>query len=220
MSDPLYIFLDESGDLGFNSSGSNFYVLTSVSLQRPAQLNAVLDEFRYRCIERGFEQEFFHCANERRRLRNEVFGLLGSQLEVQAIDSLIVEKRKTTPALGVDTRFYPEMLGHLLKYVLKRPDFSEASEFIIITDSPPIQKRREAIKKVVKTKLARMLPKGRQHHILHHQSRSHFCLQVADYCGWAIFRKYENGDSAAYDLIRSSIRSEYEIFKTGASFYY
>ncbi|MDE2727510.1 MAG: DUF3800 domain-containing protein [Gemmatimonadota bacterium] len=58
-----------------------------------------------------------------------------------------------------------------------------------------------------------VLPPGIKYHILHHQSRSHYGLQVADYCCWAIFRKWQTGENAWYDHIKPAVRNELELFR-------
>ena len=68
--------------------------------------------------------------------------------------------------------------------------------------------------------LAAMLPSGTRYRILHHDSRSHYGLQVADYCCWAVFRKYERGDDAAYNRFSPAIHSESDIFRTETTQYY
>jgi hypothetical protein len=74
--------------------------------------------------------------------------------------------------------------------------------------------------KAVKETLTEMLPDQMKYRVLHHASKSSFGLQVADYCNWAIFRKWERGDTRSYDLIRSRVKSEFEIFRTGTRKYY
>ena len=51
-------------------------------------------------------------------------------------------------------------------------------------------------------------------------SNSDPCLQIADYCTWAIQRKWEKNDSRSYDLIKDKIVSEYDIFRFGSTYYY
>jgi hypothetical protein len=46
------------------------------------------------------------------------------------------------------------------------------------------------------------------------------CLQIADYATWAIQRKYEMGDTHAYDQIDAKIKTEFEPFKYGTKTYY
>jgi hypothetical protein len=46
------------------------------------------------------------------------------------------------------------------------------------------------------------------------------CLQVADYCTWAIQRKWEKEDQKAYSLIKPKIAHEYEMWSHGLTHYY
>ena len=220
MTERVYVFLDESGNLDFSSSGTRFFVLTSVSTRRPFRVNGELDSFKYDCIEYGLEEEKFHCAEDNSYIRNRVFGIIGGCLRGMEIHSLIVEKPKTGPALRNETRFYPEMLGHLLKYVMRSRFHTKADEVIVITDTVPLKRRRQSVEKAVKQTLGNMLPQRSSYRILHHDSRSHYGLQVADYCCWAIFRRWERGDETHYSLIHPALQSEFDIFRTGTTHYY
>ena len=84
----------------------------------------------------------------------------------------------------------------------------------------PVNKKRQAVEKAVWTTLARMLSPGMNYRILHHQSRSHYGLQVADYCCWAIFRKWQTGERTWYDRIKPAIRRELDLFHTQSTYYY
>lgn len=46
------------------------------------------------------------------------------------------------------------------------------------------------------------------------------CLQIADYCTWAVQRRYEQGDDRSYNLIDHLIESEFEPFELGDQLYY
>ncbi|OGQ97551.1 MAG: hypothetical protein A2521_10200 [Deltaproteobacteria bacterium RIFOXYD12_FULL_57_12] len=135
------------------------------------------------------------------------------------VDSVVVEKRKTGPALRPPEKFYPRMLGYLLRYVVEsiRDDYSE---LIVITDAIPVEKRRKVIEKAVKQTLSSMLPDGVKYRVLHHASKSSSSLQVADYLNWAIFRAWERGDRRSLDLMAGMVRSQFEIFMNGVRYYY
>ena len=220
MSRSTYIFLDESGNLDFSASGTHYFVLTSVSTRRPFAWFSSLDDFKYDCLEYGLENESFHCATDNRYVRAKLFDIIGRHLDGLYIDSLIVEKRKTDPVLRADKRFYPEMMGYLLKYVLPREPNARAKEVIVITDTVPLNKKRQSIEKAVKLTLAKMLPPGQRYRIMHHDSRSHYGLQIADYCCWAVFRRCERGESDYYERIHPAVRSGFDIFRTGKEYYY
>ena len=220
MSGVVYVFLDESGNLDFSSNGTRFFVLSSVSMTRPFRLNTELEGYKYDLLEHGIEQQHFHCAEDNPRVKARVFNIIAGSLSELQIDSIVVEKSKTGPALTDDRRFYPEMLGYLLRYVLDRPPHNSADEVIVITDSLPLQRRRRAIEKAIQSTLVQMLPQGVPYRILHHDSRSHYGLQIADYSCWAIFRRYERSDVAAYGRISPAIHSEFDIFRSGTRHYY
>jgi hypothetical protein len=46
------------------------------------------------------------------------------------------------------------------------------------------------------------------------------CLQVADYCTWAIQRKWERNDNRSYDLISGKLESEYDVWAIGRTYHY
>ncbi len=90
----------------------------------------------------------------------------------------------------------------------------------LITDSMPEASKRKAMEKSTKAVLEKMLPEGTNYTILHHAAKSHYGLQIVDYCNWSIFRKWERSDNEHYDIIEPAIRSEFEIFLTGKTRYY
>ena len=93
-------------------------------------------------------------------------------------------------------------------------------EVVVITDNIPVAKKRNAIEKAVKTVLASMLTAGTPYIVMHHSSRAHYGLQIADYFNWAIYRKWEHGDDGSHSVIASQIRSEFDIFRKGTRHYY
>lgn len=220
MANCAYLFLDEGGNFDFSPSGTRYFILTSVATRRPFPAQASLDEYKHDCLEYGLDTEYFHCTDDNTRVRRKVFELIAEHLDSLRIDCLVVEKPKTGPALREDKRFYPEMLGYLLRYVIPREIRNGVDEVIVITDTIPIQKKRQAIEKAIKGALAMMLPACMRYRILHHASRSHYGLQIADYCNWAVFRKWQKGEVEFYDLIKPAVTSEFEIFRTGTTLYY
>jgi hypothetical protein len=216
----LYVFLDEGGNLDFAPSGTKYFVLSSLTKERPFYAGKELIELKYDLVELGTNLEFFHAAEDRQAVRNAVFSVIARHLEGVRVDSLIVEKRKTGPTLQAVEFFYPRMLGYLLCHVLGQLDLGDFQEVIVFTDRVPVNKHREAVEKAVKVTLARQLPTGTRFRVYHHDSKSNLDLQIADYCNWAIYRKWNSGDDRSYQVIQPVIRSEFEIFKAGTRCYY
>ena len=208
MADCAYIFLDESGNFDFSQNGSRYFVLTGVSLRRPFLMLQALDAYKHDLLEAGRNIEYFHCAHDRKEVRSQVFDLITAHIKRTRVDCLVTEKSIVETKLRQDTRFYPRMLGYLLKKILYAEIAYGTQELIVITDSIPLHNRRHAIAKAVQSTLADMLPDTVKYRIMHHSSRSHYGLQVADYCSWAIFRKWERNDDAYYSRVRQAFGSE------------
>ena len=115
------------------------------------------------------------------------------------------------------------MMGYLLRYyvfngilTLKPP----VRKVVIITDTLPLNKKKKQMVKAIKTHLASILPSTIPYAILHHDSKSNFGLQVADYYNWAILRKWKDGDLRSYRRVAKAVASEFDIFKNGYVVYY
>ena len=215
MTDYAYIFLDEAGNFDFSANGTHYFVLTSVGMRRPFPAFKALDDYKYDCIENGADIEYFHCYNDRKAVRNAVFDLIADHFDEMNVDCLVVEKAGIAPSMQDNVRFYPAMLGHLLNLVVPiELNAGSAEEVIVITDTIPVNKKRRAVEKAVRITLSKMLPRVK-YRILHHQSRSHYGLQIADYCCWAAFRRWQRGESAWYDRVKPAVRNEFRIVGTG-----
>lgn len=208
MSHSIYLFLDEGGNFDFKLSGTRYFTLTSVAMRRSFDLYEPLNSLRYDCMEYGLPTEFFHCSEDNKHVRGKVFDLLVKHQSSLTIDALVVDKSCVAPVMQADKYFYPEMLGRLLGGIIPREIAKGAKEVLVITDTIPILKKRQAIEKAVKQALAEKLPTDLRYRVVHHASRSHFGLQIADYCNWAIFRKWQNNDAAFYECLKPAIAAE------------
>ncbi len=217
--DAIYIFLDEGGNFDFSERGTKFFTLTSLLKQRPFNMYGQLTELRFDLIESGLDIEYFHASEDRQPVRNRVFEVINVNADRLLVDSVVVEKRKTGPALQQPEKFYPLMLGYLLRYVVERIT-EDYSELIVITDAIPLTKKRKVVEKAVKQTLSNMLPDGVKYRVLHHASKSSSSLQVVDYLNWAIFRAWERNDRRSLDLVEGMVRSQFDIFRSGRRYYY
>jgi uncharacterized protein DUF3800 len=216
----LYLFLDEGGDLNFRPTGSRFFTMTSIAKTRPFNVSRDLEALKFDLMEEGEDIEYFHASEDRQRIRDRVFKVIRPNLGRRVIDAVVVEKRKTHPSLRPVIDFYPKMLSYLLDYALRKSDLRQTSEVIIVTDALPLNEKRKVFEKTIRSELKAKLPSGVPFRVMHHASKSCFGLQIADYCNWAIYRRWQKGDTRSYDLIRHGIRSEFDIFRTGATHFY
>lgn len=219
-SDHLYLFIDEAGDFNFSRIGTKYFTVTAATKARPFTWEDTIASLKYDLIEFGLDIEYFHASEDRQAVRDRFFNAICDHFTELRLDTLVIEKSKTGPALREVERFYPKMVGYLLKYVLEHRNINKFSGVVIITDSIPVKKKRDAIEKAIKTTVSKILPPDMKYNVLHHSSKSCTGLQIVDYCNWAIFRKWERLDTRSYDLIRPCIKSEFDIFTSGERHYY
>ena len=213
----VFLFFDESGDLNFSPSGSKYFVFGALTTRKPASLLRPLSDLRYDLISSGLEIEEFHASEDRQAVRDQVFQIIADVGDFD-FDAVIVEKRKANPVLHDPIRFYPQFANYLLRYVFNRYD-DPAERIVVITDTLPVKRRRRAIEKAIKSYIRGNLGR-RQFSVLHHSSGSHTCLQAADYCNWAIYKKWKDGETRPYKMISRFVRSEFEIFAAGTQNFY
>ena len=106
---------------------------------------------------------------------------------------MVIEKAKVYPDLRPPHRFYPRFAASVLRYVFRRHLQAGTSTVLVFTDTLPINKRREAVEKSIKTVSRHELQAETRFESYHHPSATNPWLQVADYCAWAVFRKWEQG---------------------------
>jgi len=216
----LYIFVDEGGNFDFSRGGTSHFTLSCLSRERPFPDYSEFISLKYDLVEKGMDIEYFHASEDKQAVRDLVFQIIQRNLVGMRVDALIVEKRKTAPLLREPSEFYPRMLGYLLRYVLERYRLKDYAEVIVFTDRIPVAQKRNAVEKAIKTTLSSMLPAASRYRVLHHDSKSNFQLQIADYCNWAIYRKWDRGDLRSYNVIKAAVSSEFDIFRTGSTYYY
>lgn len=215
----FYVFIDESGDFNFSPTGTKYFTLTALSAARPFPWEGPLTALKYDLIETRLNLEYFHATEDRQQVRNQVFEIIGKHLAYARLDSVIVEKRKPMRELQSMEQFYSRMLGYLIRHVLSELA-PENEQIVIVTDRIPVRAKRTAVEKAIKAALATMLPAGSSYFLLHHDSKSCGSLQVVDYCNWAIYRKWKDGDLRSYDVIAPAIQSEVQIFRKEQWYYY
>lgn len=217
----LYIFLDEGGNLDFSKKGTKYFTLTAVTRTRPFLPYPEFVELKYDILESGVDTQYFHATEDRQDVRDRVFEVIKKHVKDFRIDCIVAEKSKTHPTLYDAGEFYGMMLGCLLKYIVRGYDLTRYNHVIVMTDRLPLKKHSGGVMEAaIKGALAKYLPQNVGYRVMHHESKSNFNLQIADYCNWAIYRKWSMTDFRSYKIIQSSVRSEFDIFRKGQTNYY
>lgn len=215
---PLYIFVDESGDMDFSAQGSKHYMFTFLVKQRPFKLHEAIANYRYDLLERNFQEngrrldiEAFHASDDNVHIKNNLFSII-SKFSPQDVKvySYILEKPKVMPEKRKERGdFYMSNLRYAIECLLDK--LSLKTNIIIITDKLPLAKDKKTKVKALKTGIKDYLNRHAlscQYDIFHHCSASSANLQIVDYISWAIFRKYERSDDSYYQKISQYLIDE------------
>jgi hypothetical protein len=213
---PLFAFLDESGEYQFGPNQGRYLVYAAVVTATPTLFSNELAQLKYELHAQGTCLERFHACEDQQVVRNRVFGIMAASTDY-VIHSIIVRKNRVNPSLyrhGVYSISYKTLLRYLVA-------FRKLDRACIIVDTVPDQSQQTTLKATLAARAGDILtPRSIPFTIDHHSSTSHVLLQVADYCAWAIYRKWQNGDTRSYIHIQSRIRNEYDIFERGDQDYY
>lgn len=222
----LFIFIDESGNFDFSPKGTKYFSLTSISTLDPLGKEE-LEKIKYDFIKNEINIEFFHASKDKQHVRDKVFDFI-KNIDNIDIDSVIVQKNKTNPSLctvekkdkkGKGYKLYGRALQTLIGYILYRYDDSiHIEKTIIILGSLFDSKKSDLIKMTIKKELKSKFLKPFS--IYFHSCQSDKNIQIADYCSWAIYKKWEDGELRPYNTIRNKIKNEFDMFRNGSIIYY
>jgi hypothetical protein len=212
-----FLFFDESGNFDFSPGGTRFVVFGALTTRNPGPLLRPLSDRRYELIAGGIEIEAFHATEDKQVVRDRVFEIIKGVRGVE-FDAVIVEKAKVDPALYDVSKFYPTFSQPLLTAIFNR--HQDAGErVVIITDRLPLKRTKNAVEKAFKT-FIRQNFSDRLFTILHHSSLSHACLQAADYCTWAVCRKWRDNELRPYAEIGHLVKTEVDVLEGLTQRYY
>lgn len=177
-----------------------------------------LTTLRYEMLGEGQAVEYFHASEDRQAVRNRVFAAI-CEVGGFRFDAVCVEKRKAIAPLYHDpAKFYPKFAGYLLRHVFERlPGGTE--RVVLVTDRLPMKSKRGAVEGSFK-RLMKENFGDRPFSVLHNGSAAHACLQAIDYLTWAVYRKWNSQDMRSYEVIAQLVASEFDIFRTGTTYYY
>lgn len=225
---PLYVFIDESGDFVFTPKGSKYFVITAIITHNPNEALEQLTQLKSNLLtgeifpelSQSYREENicngFHATEDKQVVRDEVFKIISGMEYIKA-HAIVVRKNKTNPALISPEKFYPKMSSFLIDYIQKSYKFSK---LCVMFNGSPIDKKKQAMLKGIKQEIER---KGidKEYYIYFPNSSTERMLDVADYVCWAIAKKWEREDERSYNIIKKFLGSEErDIFKNGDIEYY
>lgn len=205
-----YIFLDESGELGFKSSSSKYFVITLLSCDEGEvyYLRRIMKKVRQKIIKKKLKRyPELKGNNSTNKIREDVLDrFIDTNSEIFAI---ILEKSKVYEYLKEKK---DKLYNYLSNLIINECSFDTPSICLIVDKSKTNRSLREDFDNYIRINITQK-NNGCNLKIRHENSQKEGCLQVLDFISWAIFRNYEYNDSKFMDKIKNKIVIKKEVFE-------
>jgi len=215
----VYVFADEAGNFDFRRTvgATAYFVLTTVTMTDCGAGDALLELRRQLAWEGLRLTPDFHATEESQPVRDRVMDVL-KQLEFR-IDATIFEKAKAMPKIQTNEHYFYKLawfehFKHVTPQIATYRD-----ELLVVAASIGTRKKQVILHQAVEDVVSQATPFA-EYRTAFWTAPSDPCLWVADHCCWAIQRKWERGDTRAYDRISSKVMSEFDIFAGSNTTYY
>lgn len=209
------IFLDESGDLGFDfakSKTSKYFVIACLFVREKKALEKIVKKvfsgLRQKQIRRHCG--VLHCCKEHPDTRKKLLALLATK-DV-AILSIYLNKKKVYTKLQDEKHvLYNYVVNILLDRIYSRKLIPLDKDIVLIASK---RETNRFLNDNFKEYLDRQVKSNHQQRLSieiksPHQDK---CLQVIDFVCWAIFRKIEMKDSSYFEIISGRVVEENPLF--------
>jgi hypothetical protein len=204
-----YIFLDESGDLGFVKKSSRWFVLTVVLTNNHRKIEKCVKKVHHNLRKKFKKVAELHAYHTDDVTKKRILRLcLLSETDDLKIFCIILNKKKVYIDLRKQKNYLYNYTANILLDRLHNKKFLNSDDKIqIIIDQRETNKfLRNNFENYLKNNLVKR--GNNAFEIKIRPSHAEKCLQAADFISWAIFRKYEMNDYEYYEIIKNKIIEE------------
>src|SRR3989339_265444 len=209
-----YIFLDESGDLGFDFSKkktSKIFVITVLFAENKRPIEKIVKKTHSE-LSRKLKRivGVLHCVNEKEVTRQRLLRRLSEKN--CSIMTIYLNKAKVYTKLQEEKAvLYNYVANILLDRIYTRKIIPVDKKVKLIAS------RRETNKFLNENFKNYLSEKVKTTHkidleVLIKSPAQEKSLQAVDFASWSIFRKYEYGDDSYYNIIKGKISEENSLF--------
>jgi len=205
-----YIFLDESGELGFKDKSSKFFVISLLSCDEEEiyALRRIIKKVREKIIKKKIKKyPEIKGNNSSDKIRKEVlerFMKTNSEIFV-----IILDKSKVYEYLKEKKH---KLYNYLSNLIINECSLENSSICLIVDKSKSNRSLREDFDNYIRKNLNEKNQLCALS-IKHENSQNESCLQVLDFISWAIFRNYEHKDASFMNIIKDKIVTRKEVFE-------
>jgi hypothetical protein len=213
------VFADEAGNLDFRraAGATRYFILTTVTVDDCSPGDSLLTLRRELAWEGHDQPGPFHATEDRQHIRDRVYAAL-AQHEFR-VDATIVEKSKARPHLVNDLNRFHKTAWYLHMRRVAPAIATDADELLVVASALGTRRQRGQFVAALNDVVSQAAPTA-VHRAAFWPAGTDPCLEVADYCCWALQRKWERGDERSYDLIRDRVAIEHDVFRVSGTHYY
>lgn len=206
-----FLYLDESGDLGFdfdNKNPSRFFTITILALRTHTNNRSIINAVK-KTLRRKITRK-----TKRKQTANELKGS-GTSLDVKKYFFRQVSGiRFAIYALTLNKeRLYPELqekkevtYNYISRLILDQIPFEHADISVdLIVDKRKTKRQVGEFNKYVTRELKERLGPSVRLNIHHLSSHQEYGLQAVDMFSHGVFAKYEREDTTWYDIFRGKV---------------
>jgi hypothetical protein len=206
----LYLYLDESGDLGFdfvNKKPTDFFAVSILVIEGQAVNRGIAKAVKLTLRRKSVK------GHKLRELKGSLTPLSVKEYFYKKIKEIefslyavILDKKKSYQNLWQDKE---RIYSHIAYLVLEKiPLSGRRTSINFIVDRSKSKENIRAFDKYILLQMKGRIEPAAPLKIYHADSNANYTLQAADLFCWGIFRKYEKADTAWYDLFKGKIKNE------------
>lgn len=204
----VYVFADEAGNFDFSGGrgASKYFTLVTITLADCAVGDDLLSLRRDLAWRGEHLTSEFHATDDPQRIRDEVFSVI--ERHDFRIDATVLRKDRASSHLREDRHMYKMAwflhFKHIAPMIATKHD-----RLLVVAAGVGNRRQRKDFRNAVAEVVSQVSP-CRSHQVAAWSADHDPCLQVADYCTWAVQRKWERDDVRSYDLIADKIATEFD----------
>lgn len=207
----MYLFLDESGDLGFNKNSSKWFLFTLVIVDDPRKLERVIKKAR-KTLNKKHKKKFtelhaYHCDSI---TRTRVLKSLARE-NISVITTVLNKQKVYVDLRNQKNYLYNFTANIILDRLINTRLIDGEKHLSLVVDRKDTKKhlRDNFISYITEAMKQRRAGSFEMSLAASHDEKG---LQAVDFISWAIFRKYERGDFEFYEIVKNNIVDERLLF--------
>jgi len=206
-----YIFLDESGDLGFSERSSKWFLFTLVVIDDPRKLEKIIKKVR-KSLKKKYKRIFselhaYHCDDI---IRTRVLRAL-SCIDISVVTTVLNKEKVYVDLQNQKNYLYNFTANIILDRLINTKIIDGNTQISLVVDKKDTKKNlRENFISYITEAMKERISGGFEMSLS--ASHDEKGLQAVDFISWAIFRKYERGDFKFYEIIKDKIIDERLLF--------